>query len=156
MDGCQSREQQKGISLPSLWPSPNLSKTKPNEIQDSIYNVKLIVLAISDENQTSETPLTAKEDTPEATAVEMSWGALLMILGSWRWQCASNSFIFSDRFVMFLLGSTSQIQYLFFFFFFPVFLYKFYIHPNTIYLINNSVITIEYLLLSHFEWPNRV
>lgn len=42
---------------------------------------------------TSETPLTAKRTTPVSIALAISWGALLNILGSWRWQCASNNFI---------------------------------------------------------------
>jgi len=50
--------------------------------------------------QTSEVPLTAKLVTPTAKAADMSCEALSMTLLSWRWQWASNNFIFTVRFLV--------------------------------------------------------
>lgn len=49
------------------------------------------------QHSTSEIPLTAKRTTPEFTAALINWGALSNILGSWRWQCASNSLNVADN-----------------------------------------------------------
>lgn len=80
------------------WPNANLSM---NSTTEKKMSRRLHILKKKKKGQyiqhkmhnycTSEIPLTAKRTTPESTAALINWGALSNILGSWRWQCASNS-----------------------------------------------------------------
>lgn len=91
MDGGQNMELQKDSSHPSASLNANLSATT-TAIQKWLEKLRK-ERKKERKKGTSETPLTAKRTTPVSRAVAISWGALLIILGSCRWQCASNNFI---------------------------------------------------------------
>lgn len=91
MDGGQNMELQNDSSHPSASPNANLSATTTT-IQKWLEKLRK-ERKKERKKGTSETPLTAKRTTPVSRAVAISWGALLIILGSCRWQCASNNFI---------------------------------------------------------------
>jgi len=59
---------------------------------------------------TSEIPLTEKRTTPESTAALINWGALSNILGSWRWQCASNSLNEADNLAIPVYKSRGRVS----------------------------------------------